>query len=139
MISIFLRVLRMGLWMGAMLAALTVARAQGPAPRSALVIGNADYAFGPLKNPVHDAEAMAKSLEEAGFEVTVETNAGHEALEKSIKAFGDDLREKGGVGLFYFSGHGAQIAGENYLLPAGDEIGNMDDVKTRSLTASRRR
>lgn len=130
------RVVRACLWVLAVLATLAVARAQGPAARTALVIGNADYAFGPLKNPVNDAEAMARSLQEAGFEVIFEKDAGHEKLEESIRALGDQLKTRGGVGLFYFSGHGAQIAGENYLLPAGDEIGNMDDVKTRSLTAT---
>jgi hypothetical protein len=131
-----MRVVRTGLWVLAVLAALAVAHAQGPAARTALVVGNADYAFGPLKNPINDAEAMAKSLEEAGFEVILEKDAGHEKLEESIKTLRDQLKERGGVGLFYFSGHGAQISGENYLLPAGDEIGSMEDVKTRSLTAT---
>jgi hypothetical protein len=132
-----MKVVRASLWMLAVLATLAVARAQGPAARTALVIGNADYAFAPLNNPINDAEAMAKSLEEAGFEVILEKNAGHAKLEESIKALRDQLKERGGVGLFYFSGHGAQIAGENYLLPAGDEVASMDDVETKSLTGTK--
>jgi hypothetical protein len=59
----------------ALLATLTLAQAQAPSPRAALVIGNADYSFGALRNPVNDAEAMAKALGEAGFDVTVATGA----------------------------------------------------------------
>jgi hypothetical protein len=55
----------------ALAATLTLAQAQAPARRVALVIGNADYSFGALRNPKNDAEAMAKALEEAGFDVTV--------------------------------------------------------------------
>jgi hypothetical protein len=58
---IFLRVF-------ALLATLTLAQAQAIQPRAALVIGNADYSFGPLRNPVNDAEAMARALDEAGFD-----------------------------------------------------------------------
>jgi hypothetical protein len=120
----------------ALLATLSLAQAQAPEARTALVVGNADYSFGPLRNPVNDAEAMAKSLKAAGFDVTIETDADHAKLEKALQAFGGELKAKGGVGLFYFSGHGAQISGENYLLPTGDEIADIDDVKTRSLTAT---
>ena len=60
---------------------------------------------------------MAKALEEAGFDVTVATDADQAAMEKAVHAFGAEAKAKGGVGLFYFSGHGAQISGENYLIP----------------------
>ena len=66
---------------------------------------------------MNDAEAMAKALDEAGFDVTVATDADQAAMTKAIHAFGAKLIAKGGVGLFYFSGHGAQISGENYLIP----------------------
>ncbi len=50
---------------------------------------------------------------------------------RRYSAFGNELKQKGGVGLFYFSGHGTQIDGENYLLPVGGEYANFDEVKTR--------
>jgi uncharacterized caspase-like protein len=86
----------------AILATLAVAQAQAPAPRLALAIGNADYAIGQLRNPVNDAEAMAKALEEAGFDVTVATDVDQAAKEKTVRAFGAKLKQHGGVGLFYF-------------------------------------
>ena len=36
-------------------------------PRRALVIGNAKYKVGRLKNPVRDAKLIARSLRDAGF------------------------------------------------------------------------
>ncbi len=118
----------------ALLATLSLAQAQAPAPRAALVIGNADYSFGALRNPLNDAQAMAKALGEAGFDVTMATDADQASMEKAIRAFGAKLKSRGGVGLFYFSGHGAQISGENYLIPVS--VGNAEEVKSGSVTAT---
>ena len=38
-------------------------------------------------------------------------------MEKAINDFGNNLRRKKGVSLFYYAGHGVQVQGENYLLP----------------------
>jgi uncharacterized caspase-like protein len=81
--------------------------------RTALVIGNAAYETGPLRNPVNDATDMAALLQRLGFEVSLLKDAKLRAMEEAIEAFSQKLR-KGGVGLFYFAGHGVQMAGENY-------------------------
>jgi len=122
----------------ALLGVTVLVRAEGPPPepRTALVVGNADYSYGPLRNPINDAEAVAKALDQAGFEVTLETDADQAKMEQAIRAFGDELKAKGGVGLFYFSGHGAQISGENYLLPVGGHIAGPEDIKTGAVTAT---
>src|SRR4029079_6936129 len=118
----------------ALAATLTLAQAQAPSPRAALVIGNADYSFGELRNPKNDAEAMAKALEEAGFDVTVATDVDQASMAEAVNAFGAKLKANGGVGLFYFSGHGAQIGGENYLIPVS--VNDAAEVKTGSGTAT---
>jgi Caspase domain len=120
----------------ALLCTLTLAQAQAPEPRTALVVGNADYAFGALSNPINDAGAVAKSLREAGFAVTLKTDADQAEMQKAITAFGDTLKQKGGVGLFYFAGHGVQMSGENYLLPVGGRIRGESDIKTGAVTAT---
>jgi hypothetical protein len=129
-----MRVFGIFLRLVAVLATLAVAQAQAPAPRAALVIGNADYAIGQLRNPVNDAEAMAKALEEAGFDVTVATDADQAAMEKAVRAFGAKLKQQVGVGLFYFSGHGAQIAGENYLIPVS--LRSAEEIEKGSVSAT---
>jgi len=96
-------------------------------PRSALVIGNGAYASSPLANPVNDAEAMARLLEQRNFKVTLIQNADLRRMEAAVELFGQSLGA-GGVGLFFYAGHGMQIAGQNYLIPVGAEINNERDV-----------
>jgi uncharacterized caspase-like protein len=85
--------------------------------RMALVIGNAAYARAPLRNPVHDAMALKAALTQMGFQdVVVLTNAKREQMLKAIADLGHKLTQ-GGVGLFFFAGHGLQVKGENYLVP----------------------
>ncbi|OAD19223.1 peptidase C14 caspase catalytic subunit p20, partial [Candidatus Thiomargarita nelsonii] len=83
----------------------------------ALVIGNSQYEYRPLRNPTNDAEAMAKVLRKKGFEVILKTNLKYGDMKKTIRQFGQRLAASKGVGLFYFAGHGVQVKGENYLIP----------------------
>ena len=110
-------------------------RLGGGAPsRVALVIGNSAYATAPLRNPVHDATDMAAVLGQLGFAVTVRTNATKEQMEAAVEAFQAQLRG-GGVGVFYFAGHGVQLEGQNYLIPVGSEISSQSDVRYRTVPA----
>lgn len=115
---------------------LTVAPAAAEEPRTALVIGNAAYGYGPLANPVNDAVAIARALDKAGFKVILQTDAGREAMKEAISAFGDRLRQQGGVGLFYYAGHGVQIEGENYLLPVAGDAPDRSALQNQSVAVS---
>lgn len=85
--------------------------------RLALVIGNADYQFsGKLKNTVNDANLMAATLHELGFDVIKKTNAGKSDMEQAILDFSRELG-KYNVALFFYAGHGIQLDGTNYLIP----------------------
>lgn len=81
--------------------------------RLALVIGNANYSTGPLRNPVHDAQEIATALEDANFQVILLNNATKREMDRALQQFGDILSLRKGTGLFYFSGHGMQVEGEN--------------------------
>ncbi len=98
-----------------------------PEKRTALVIGNAGYSSGPLRNPVNDARTMAKTLESLSFEVTLRENLDQKQMKSEIQSFGEKL-QKGGVGLFYYAGHGIQVDGHNYLLPVGAAIEHEKQV-----------
>jgi hypothetical protein len=102
--------------------------------RIALVIGNSRYAFTPLKNPVQDASDLATELQRAGFVVTLKVNVDRAELFALIRDFGDRLRE-GGVGLFYFAGHGVNVNGKNYLIPIHADIQREDEVPSESIEA----
>ncbi|RKZ89364.1 MAG: hypothetical protein DRR19_11590 [Candidatus Parabeggiatoa sp. nov. 1] len=94
--------------------------------RVALVIGNSNYQVDPLSNPVNDARDMEKVLGELGFDVTLKVNADQMTMESAIDAFGDKLRKSAkAVGLFYYSGHGAQDRGTNYLIPINSIHSNV--------------
>ena len=100
--------------------------------RVALVIGNAAYPTSSLKNPVNDARAMAQALRELGFEVLARENVSQKDLRRAVIEFGDRLRN-GGVGLFYYAGHGLQVAGRNYMVPVDATIKSESEVEVESV------
>ncbi len=116
------------------LAALSCAASAEP--RTALIIGNAAYAGAPLRNPTNDANDMAGVLRKAGFDVIVQTDANQRGMKDAIRSFNAALKSRGGVGLFFFSGHGVQSAGENYLLPVNERFANENDVRGNSVSAA---
>ena len=100
--------------------------------RIALVIGNGGYRDAPLKNPPSDARAVAQSLAACGFRVSLVVDADRAAMFKAVREFGERIRG-GGVGLFYYAGHGMQVRGTNYLIPVGVDINSEDEVPVQGL------
>lgn len=83
----------------------------------AFVIGNNDYKeVGELTNPIHDATDISNALQELGFEVILQTDVKKLSFDKILKDVGEKAK-KANVVLFYFSGHGLQVDGENILTP----------------------
>lgn len=105
------------------------ANAQG---KFALVIGNAAYRAQPLRNPENDATDLSESLRKLGFVVSTLRNATYEQMFASIREFGR-LADHADIGLFYFSGHGIQMNGENYLLPVDVSVESPDELPYRSI------
>lgn len=105
--------------------------------RLALVIGNSRYAnVSQLINPQNDATDMAEALKLLGFEVIQLQNTTHQQMEQAVETFGQRLRQHQGVGLFYYAGHGVQVAGKNYLLPVDANISKASDIKFESMDAA---
>jgi Flp pilus assembly protein TadD len=100
--------------------------------RTALVIGNAAYRVDPLRNAVHDATDMAMSLRGVGFQVIELHDADHQRMEEGVEQFTRQLG-RGGVGVFYYSGHGVQVNGLNYLIPVDARISRESDIKYQSV------
>jgi len=114
----------------------TIKRNTAGEQRIALVIGNGRYKTKPLKNPENDAGDIAATLERLGFAVQLELNADKRGMEDAIRTFGKKL-QGGGVGLFYFAGHGLQVEGNNYLVPTGGVIESEADVPYEAVRADR--
>src|SRR4051812_36057466 len=117
------------------LAVLTILALAAPAlaePRVALVIGNSKYGgdLPKLTNPANDAELMAATLKKLGFEVVKVQDADLNQMKRAISDFGTKLTNAGGtaVGLFYYAGHGIQVAGNNYLIPLKANIQKAADA-----------
>jgi tripartite-type tricarboxylate transporter receptor subunit TctC len=96
--------------------------------RSAFVVGNNAYAhLSTLANAVNDAAGLAAELRKAGFDVTHLSDAKATEIKDGTARFFSSVAN-GGVGIFYFSGHGAQIRGRNYLVPVDYSFSTLAPV-----------
>ena len=107
--------------------------------RVALVIGNADYnsEIGRLKNPVNDATDVAAALKRLGFSLVGERaqlNLSKRRMLELIREFGGRI-QRGGVGVFYFAGHGVQVDKHNYLIPITDLLQYQEDAEYEAVDA----
>lgn len=102
--------------------------------RVALIIGNSAYPQAPLANPANDASDLAYALEKKGFDVLVRENVGERGLKEAVAAFANHLK-KGGVGLFFFAGHGTQLNDENQLVPVDASLNSSEDMLSKSVSA----
>ena len=107
------------------------------ANRKALVIGNDLYTdVSKLNNAGADAEAMAKALSEVGYQVTKHLNVN----EKGFKVALRDFRAKvqgGDEVLFFYAGHGVQLANANYLLPVDIKGDSEEQIKDDAIQLQR--
>src|SRR5262249_47275183 len=101
--------------------------------RVALVLGNGAYQnAASLRNPVNDARAIAALLGKLGFEVIERENTSRRAMTDAMRAFAEKLTP-GGVGLFFYAGHGMQVKGGNFLLPVDAALSEEDDLKYETV------
>lgn len=85
--------------------------------RKALLIGNSAYTdLPPLKSPVYDALTVSKALLKYGFSATLCLDLGKKAMDSQIGSFLSSVGSKDEV-VFYYSGHAAEIFGQNHLFP----------------------
>jgi len=112
--------------------ALAASAADAADRRIALVIGNSAYKHEPLVNPGNDARLIGQALRDSGFTVTELRNLNQTTMRRAIRDFGDELA-KGGIGLFYYSGHGMQYKGKNFLVPVGNDIQREDEIADQSV------
>ncbi len=106
------------------------------AKKVALVIGNKAYKDAPLRNPVNDAQDISNVLKGLGFAVQTKIDVNRRQMDEAVGEFIQKI-QNGDVALFYFSGHGAQVKGENYLLPVGVSIESESDVHYDAVPVGR--
>lgn len=104
--------------------------------RFALVIGNAKYLRGPLENPSNDAFVMGKVLQQLGFEVVVHYDLSRGKMNLEL----DELAKRGKDAdaiLVYFSGHGVQEKGKNFLLPVETVLSDTKPVPENAVSVDK--
>jgi hypothetical protein len=102
-------------------------------PKVALVLGNSKYKQLPLKNPANDARAIGEALKTMGFAVTLRLDAGRAEMAAVTQAYVQQLAKRKVVGVFYYAGHGIQLAWRNYMLPADAEIDTIADIQKQAV------
>ena len=113
-------------------APVAAATAQGR--RIALVIGNAAYRNARvLTNPEHDAEVVAASLRAVGFDaVTLIEDGTRDKMISALRAFASDA-ERADWAVVYYSGHGMEVFGTNYLIPVDAKLALDRDVQPETV------
>ncbi|CAF3256240.1 unnamed protein product [Rotaria socialis] len=91
-----------------------------PRRKLALIIGNDNYSktYNKLNGSVKNAKKIRNLLKQIAFDVTIHTNIDANMMEL-IQNFCEQI-DNGDLVLFYYSGHGCQVNGENYLIPIDD-------------------
>lgn len=106
--------------------------------RYALVIGNSNYQYASkLQNPGNDSIDFANTLKKLNFKTTLVQDATKKQIRKSVSVFLSNLRKNGGVGLFYYAGHGVQLEGSNYLIPVETRAGAEREIKNQSFDVAK--
>jgi len=102
--------------------------------RVAMVIGNAAYKNVPeLANPRKDADAVATSLRNIGFDsVRVVSDATRETLIDALRMFANEA-ENADWALVYYAGHGIEVSGQNYLIPIEARLAVDRDVQFEAI------
>src|SRR5262249_38775372 len=101
--------------------------------RIALVVGVSKYEHaGVLPNSVHDANNMTIALKRLGFDVETVLNPTRAELEAAVRRYGK--RSTGAeVGLFHYSGHAVEAAGQNWILPSTANVSNEPDLRFEAV------
>jgi hypothetical protein len=100
----------------------------------ALVIGNSNYLnLSKLSNPSNDALSIAEVLGKMGFRTKTVFDASEQDIRREVRKFASET-DKADIALVFYAGHGAQVNGENYLLPVDVEIARTEaDIQFTGL------
>ena len=106
--------------------------------RVALVIGMSKYQQVPrLANPARDAEAMSALFKKAGFDVVdSERDLGISDLRRVVREFAETSRDAD-ISVVYYAGHGIEVDGTNYLVPADAKLLSDFDIEDETVSLDR--
>lgn len=98
------------------------------------MIGNDDYQHADrLLNARTDAKAVTEALRAIRFKVTLKQDLTLQMMKDTIRAFKDTV-SGGDEVIFYYSGHGVQLDGENFLIPVDTRGESAGEIKDDSIS-----
>jgi TPR repeat protein len=106
--------------------------------RLALVIGNANYVQGDvLPNDINDADDMAALLQQYNFSVIKKTDATLKDMFDGLREFKQALQQSPDrVGLFYYSGHGLEVDGTQYIIPINAQPRSETELPAHAIAVN---
>jgi secreted trypsin-like serine protease len=108
---------------------LLSATAGAEVKRVALVVGNSAYVnAGSLANPKNDASDISAALKKRGFQVLEGFDLNKVGFDRKIRDFAAALVDAE-AGVFFYAGHGLQVAGKNYLVPVDAELTTAESLE----------
>ncbi len=118
----------------ALAGAAAFGTAEAAERRVAFVVGNSAYSAVPqLPNPRNDAESVAKALRRSGFEVVTALDMDRMAFEKSFERFVQSMAGAD-LSVFYYSGHGIQVNGDNRIVPTDADLKAEADLEVETIS-----
>lgn len=106
--------------------------------RVALVIGISNYQHvNRLTNPDNDAAMLAAMFRKAKFDVvTLRIDLTAAEMRRALRHFGDQA-ENADIAVIYYAGHGVEVDGTNYLIPADAVLKRDTDVYDEAVSVDR--
>jgi uncharacterized caspase-like protein len=102
-----------------------------------LIIGNSAYQNAvELPNPRNDARAISAALKGLGFEVVQGEDLDKQGMEARVREFVTKVNGAA-VSLFFYAGHGMQVAGKNYLIPIDAKLEDAAAVDFETIDSDR--
>ncbi|MFB9171376.1 caspase family protein [Roseibium salinum] len=100
----------------------------------ALIVGIADYQNAPdLYNTTNDGKLISETLKKLDFEVSEHFDIGLDEFKDLLKRF-EFESETADVALVYFAGHGIEVGGTNFLVPADADAASRQRVADTSVS-----
>ena len=116
------RIIALALLLGTAWTPLGARAADHPLKGVALVIGESDYqTIHKLDNPKRDARAMDDMLDQLGFQVDRVLDGDTRKLRAEIADFVTEAKDAD-VALVYYSGHGVEAGGTDFLVPIDTDL-----------------
>jgi uncharacterized caspase-like protein len=106
--------------------------------RVALIIGISKYQnVNHLTNPDNDAAMLAATFRKAKFDVvTLRTDLTASEMRRTLRHFGDQARDAD-IAVIYYAGHGIEVDGTNYVVPADARLRRDTDVYDEAVSLDR--